>query len=259
MTEKRFSREFLNAFVDDQLSPEDKSQAYPVLNQDEELNRYVCELRKVRDLVRLGYRNPPQPAIARPMPRRGTWMRSAVAASALLALGLVIGWGLHGVDIEFSPSSPQTAAPEPSRATPAYMLVQQTPVHDIDAMARAGEMKVLFHLNNKDPARMREVLDEAENMLKEAAAEDRQIRVTVITNGEGLALLRADKTPFADRIRDMYNTYPGLVFAACQNTIDRLKREQGIQAQLLPEAIVTDSGVAQIILLQQRGWAYIRV
>jgi intracellular sulfur oxidation DsrE/DsrF family protein len=49
------------------------------------------------------------------------------------------------------------------------------------------------------------------------------------------------------------------VFVACQNTIDRLKREQGVIAQLLPEAVVIDSAVAQIMRRQQQGWAYIQV
>jgi hypothetical protein len=49
------------------------------------------------------------------------------------------------------------------------------------------------------------------------------------------------------------------VFVACQNTIDRLKSERGISAKLLPEAVVIDSAVAQIMRRQQQGWAYIQV
>jgi len=53
--------------------------------------------------------------------------------------------------------------------------------------------------------------------------------------------------------------YERLTFAACQNTIDRLRQDQGISVQLLPEAVIIDSGVAEVIKRQQQGWAYIQV
>lgn len=64
----QFSDEFLNAFVDDQITLREKSVAYARLNRDEELSRRVCELRKLRDLIQLAYRQPPRPSPAQ-MPR----------------------------------------------------------------------------------------------------------------------------------------------------------------------------------------------
>src|SRR4030066_349022 len=61
--EKRFSDEFLNAFVDNQIAAEEKSRAYVEIHQDEGLNRQVCELRKLHDLVQLAYRDPPAPPV----------------------------------------------------------------------------------------------------------------------------------------------------------------------------------------------------
>ena len=43
-----FSNEFLNAFLDNQLTLEEKERAYLRISQDEALNRRVCELRKSR-------------------------------------------------------------------------------------------------------------------------------------------------------------------------------------------------------------------
>ena len=51
--EEKFSEEFINAFVDDELTPDEKAQAYARLGDDVVLNHQVCELRKVRDLVAL--------------------------------------------------------------------------------------------------------------------------------------------------------------------------------------------------------------
>jgi intracellular sulfur oxidation DsrE/DsrF family protein len=106
---------------------------------------------------------------------------------------------------------------------------------------------------------MQEVLEEAEGLLKHYRTTRQIARVQVIVNGEGLNLLRADTSPYAERVGELLKKYDNLLFAACQNTIDRLKREQGVFARLLPGVVVVDSGVAQIILRQQQGWIYIQV
>ncbi len=258
--EQKFSDEFLNAFVDDQLAPEEKGRAYLSINNNEGLNRQVCELRKMRDLVQLAYKNPS--AFATPGPRAGR-LRAHVAAGFILALGVAVGWLLHQPgpapeqaahvavpDISGSTLAAKTgAATEKPRSTqPAKPLVVAT-----------NEVKVLFHLSSNKPDRIQEVLDETEALLKFYRSTGQIARVQVIANGDGLNLLRIDKSPDPERVRAMLKTYDNLSFAACQNTIDRLKREQGITAELIPGASVVDSGVAQIILRQQQGWVYIQV
>jgi len=47
--------EYLNAFVDDELAPEEEQQIAALINQDESLQRHVCELRWVSNLMRLAY------------------------------------------------------------------------------------------------------------------------------------------------------------------------------------------------------------
>jgi len=55
-----FSDEFINAFVNDQMTPEEKAWVYAHPACDEAFNRRVCELRKIRDLIRLAYRELPK-------------------------------------------------------------------------------------------------------------------------------------------------------------------------------------------------------
>jgi hypothetical protein len=81
----------------------------------------------------------------------------------------------------------------------------------------------------------------------------------VITNGGGLSLLMAGISPYAERIQRMQKEYHDLTFVACQNTIERIQQELGLQAKLLPGVVVIDSGVAQIMRRQHQGWAYIQV
>src|SRR3989304_2221308 len=75
--QQKFADEFINAFIDDQLTPEEKAQVYARLSGNEPLSRQICELRKVRDMVQLAYKEPP-------MPERG--MASFAAAGRCLPL-----------------------------------------------------------------------------------------------------------------------------------------------------------------------------
>jgi uncharacterized protein len=234
--EQKFSDEFLSAFVDDELTPEEKAQVYARLAEDEALNIQVCELRKVRDLVALAYRNVPAPAPCVSAIVTRQKCSTAVAAGIALVVGGLGGWFLH----------PQANSPQ----------------NAVVAQAKPGSedlAKILFHVSDDDMGHLKTVLDEVENLMQLYRRTHQKARVEVITNGSGLSLLMADVSPFSDRIHRMQKEYLDLTFVACQNTIDRFKQEQGVTAKLLPGVVVIDSGVAQIMRRQHQGWAYIQV
>lgn len=283
---QEFSDEFLNAFLDNQLTLEEKDRAYLRISQDETLNRRVCELRKIQDMVRLSYQNSPPPP-AQPAPSGGHGrLGLSIAASIALAAGVALGWMLH------SPAPLPTAIP----AAAPVVVVQPAPTNRVIAKAamvsapvavpvlaadetaltvteennilsvpyRPGPasgdaIKVLIHVSSVTAARNPGALDEIESLVRHYRDQRQSARVEVVMNGEGLNLVRVDTTRFAERIRRMQEEYDNLTFAACQNTIQRLKREHGITAKLLPGVTVIDSGVAQIMRRQQQGWAYIQV
>jgi intracellular sulfur oxidation DsrE/DsrF family protein len=236
-----YSDEFLNAFVDNELASDEKSQVYTRINSDEGLNRRVCELRKVRDLVHLSFSDVPQPERAPNRFARTRRWGIGAAAAVTLALGTVVGWVVH------------------QPGTPAQSTAAGSQIPVAEGTATAETIKVVLHLNSGKYDRMKETLDEAEALLDYYDSIGQRARVEVIANGGGLNLLRADSTPFPERIKSLYQKHSNLVFVACQNTIDRLKAETGIVAKLVPEAVVIDSAVAQIMRRQQQGWAYIQV
>lgn len=256
--EERFSDEYLNAFVDDQLALEEKSRLYGEIGKDEALNRKVCELRKVRDLVQMAYKDPPSPPSHSLEPGTGSrrLRRGLVACLALTSATLTLATGLRGDgDIAALRALPPVALNGPAR-----MMQNQTSIamKSGTADATGQEIKVLFHLNSGDPEHMKEVLDETESLLNRYKHTHQQARVEVITNGEGLNLLLAGRSPYPGRVDAMMKKYKNLQFAACLNTLDRFN-DQGIRTRLLPGAVVIDSGVAQIVRLQQEGWIYIQV
>lgn len=236
--EQKFSEEFINAFVDDELTPDEKAQAYAQLGDDVVLNRQVCELRKVRDLVALAYKNVPMPdrnmtgiaAVGK------KYCRNGLAAGLALVIGGLAGWFLHS-----SSQAPQIAT--------AAQAIQ----------GAEDPAKVLFHVSDGNPEHLKTVLDEVENLMKFYRQANQKARVEVITNGGGLSLVMAGISPYAERIQRMQREYRDLTFVACQNTIDRFQQELGLYAKLLPGVVVIDSGVAQIMRRQHQGWAYIQV
>jgi uncharacterized protein len=231
---EKFSDEFLNAFVDDELATEEKSRAYLAMQQDDALSRQVCELRSLRDLVRLAYRDVPPP----PARRGGRTMKlNAIAAGVALAVGVAIGWVLH---------TPPSTLPVATTA-PAVTV------------AGAEQMKVLIHISDGRPAHLKGALDEIENLARFYRTTGQNARIEVVTNGDGINLLRADTSPYAARVAQLQRDYDNLVFEACQNTLDSLRNERAITARLLPGVTVIDSGVAQIMRRQTQGWAYIQV
>lgn len=275
MSQQKFSDEFLNAFVDGELAPEEKNRAYLEINQDETLDRQVCELRKLHDLVQFAYKNVPSSSVPAPVAR--TYLGN-LAAGVALVLGIAIGWVLHTPPTTSLPETtsslpattrlkPPTSTNVPARTTRASTAVTPRPAATpalavstgAAATAPGEQVKVLIHVNDGHMAKLEQTLDEIEGLVSHYRSMHTEARVEVIINGEGLNLVRTDVTAYADRIARMQKQYGNLVFAACQNTMERLKREQGIDAKLLPGVTVIDSGVAQLMRRQQQGWAYIRV
>jgi len=232
--QQKFSDEFLNAFVDDQLTPEEKAQVYARLSGNEALNRQICELRKVRDLVQLAYKEPPMPTRGMATLSVGRKIGLGVAAGVMLIIGGITGWFLH------QPSANQVAS-----------VAQQAPGEDTPA-------KVLFHVSDGNTEHLKSVLDDVEDLMKHYRRSHQKSRVEVITNGEGLGLVLAGISPYAERIQKMQKEYHDLTFVACQNTIERYQQELGLTAKLLPGVVIIDSGVAQIMRRQHQGWAYIQ-
>ena len=237
--ERQFSDEFLNAFVDDQLAPDEKSRVYPAITGDQTLSREVCELRKLRDLVRLAYKDvePSTPA-RHVLPRRRAGL--GLAAAVALVLSGVVGWVLS------------EAVGHTSSNTSVGAQIR------VPAPAPGEPVKIVVHLSEDGSEHVHQVLDDVEGLLRLYRANQQQARIEVVMNGDGLSLVRADTTTAAERVRRMQSDYDNLTFVACQNAIDRLKREQGVVAQLLPGVVVTDSGMAQLMRRQHQGWAYIQ-
>ena len=116
-----------------------------------------------------------------------------------------------------------------------------------------------MHLKGEEMARTGEFLDELEAVLAAFRQECRPIRIERVAQGEGLDLLREGFSRHANQIRDLARRFESLTFVACQNSIDRISRDQGIEVNLLPQAVIASSGVSHVAKRQVQGWAYIHI
>ncbi|MDA8365036.1 MAG: hypothetical protein M0Z84_14780, partial [Gammaproteobacteria bacterium] len=217
-----FSDEYLNAFVDDQLALDEKGRLYSEISKDEAMNRRVCELRKVRDLVQMAYKNPPEAPSGSPTRTqdRARLRRRFIAGVAAIVgvLTLMSGLPQDSASIGLPGGGAALALERPaadSNPAPARQVVAS-------AATRGGQViKVLFHLNSGNPTHMKEVLNETRNLLNLYRRTHQKARVEVITNGEGLNLLLAARSPYPALVTSMLKQYKNLQFAACLNTLNR--------------------------------------
>ena len=109
--------------------------------------------------------------------------------------------------------------------------------------------KVVMQVSKVDPAAQLKVVGQINNIL--TALPDTQIEV--VCHSEGLAMLVTAQSKVAAQVKTLHEQ--GVVFAACENT---MKRNKLTKEDLLPESITVPSGLAEIILKQEEGWAYIK-
>lgn len=239
-----YSDEIISAFVDGELGDAERQQLLAAVAGSDELRRRICNVAQLKELVKAAYpetggRDPGDDA-------SGSWRRFtryALAASLVLAsLAGVLTLQWHGpAEALFGDDLLRTVALDSGRD-------QQT-----------SRTRVVFHVSSADPEAARDLLDQVELVLQEYAGSNRPLKVEVVANNQGLRLLQQGRSPVAERIRKLDERYQNLLFAACGNTLERLRRETGEQIRILPQAVIVQSGVSFVARRQQEGWAYIKV
>jgi intracellular sulfur oxidation DsrE/DsrF family protein len=225
-----FSEEQLNAFVDGELDPEERSRFYNEAEHSDELDRRLCQQRKLKELVRHAYDDVPAPRnpARTPLPRSAFFGR-VLAAGVLLALGLSAGLVTHRYLDEAAAGG--------------------------DAQPVAAIENYILHVASGEPEQMGAALEKARSLLDSApAGQPRQVEI--VANERGIDLLRSDVTPFAREIRALADS--DVVFYACSRTIQRLQ-ERGVEVRIVPEANVEYTALDRVVSRMQDGWNYVKI
>jgi len=241
--DRKISDELLNAFLDEQLDTEERGQILQAIQEDKALAQRFCELRQVKALTQHAYGEDMAPPSKGPdTSTRGWTTLRTLAASLVLIMAAAFGWLAH--DQFAPPERYAAAAPSPKQV----LLAKQT----------SQVQGIILHLDTAAPSKGKAALDSAEDILEAFQHNGDGLRLEVIANAEGLNLLRADTSPYAQRVSQMMEKYPNLTFLACSRAIHRLQGK-GIPVQLLPQVKVAPSALEQIVKRLQEGWAYIKV
>lgn len=124
-----------------------------------------------------------------------------------------------------------------------------------DDAAVASTRNFLLHVVTGEPQEMYAALEHARELL-DAAAPSEVRRVEIVANEQGINLLRSDVTPYAREIRALADE--NVVFYACSRTIQRLE-DDGIDVQLVPEAISEYTALDLVVMRMNEGWQYEKI
>jgi intracellular sulfur oxidation DsrE/DsrF family protein len=124
----------------------------------------------------------------------------------------------------------------------------------IAAAADAGPIKVVYHVNQG----LQQATDAIRNIRNHLSA-DPKVKITVVTHAAGIDfLLEGAKdrngNPYDALVQDLVSQ--GVDFRVCNFTLQTRKIDR---SQVIPEASIVPSGVAEIAKLQAReGYVYLK-
>ena len=234
------SDEQLNALLDNEMADSERARLLEAIRTDKDLASRYCDLRQVKDMVKLAYNNPPlstKQGLGHSMARRSSLPLSA-AALLLMMLGGVIGWTI-------SPT-----ANNGEEASSFYTVDRLNP-------GAIKSNRVLLHIASYDDDRVKATLEKVEELLQKSATEQTPIEIEVVANSDGLNILRTG-SPYVSRIKSIAAKYDNVSFMACGVAKQNAKLREGKEIALIPEAVDIPAALDQILKRIKGGWTYVR-
>ena len=110
--------------------------------------------------------------------------------------------------------------------------------------------KVIFQLTTSDTLSHKGLVRQLNNLLNAAP----NAKLEVVCHGPGITFLQTDVTKQAEKIKELKAR--GVDFVACENTL----RERKIKPTdlLQQDSRIVPAGIVEIVMKQEKGWAYIK-
>ena len=123
--------------------------------------------------------------------------------------------------------------------------------------AGAGDVqKVVYHINYGDEALLNAALGNAKNHI--AAVGKDKIDMKIVMHGNGVDLLKIANTNLDMQQKVINLKKDGVDFAVCKNTLTGKKISYKNDLFDVSESDIVPSGVAEVAILQSKGYAYIK-
>ncbi|WP_024852107.1 hypothetical protein [Hydrogenovibrio kuenenii] len=232
----KFTVQNLHAYIDGDLSSQEKNAFEKAMRLDDELKDEVCELRKVKQQILEHYQKVDIP----PMPKldvdtsKGWGSRMAIAASLTLAFGLgFVVSNQEGQGQAFN--------------TPSNLVAENI-----------APQKVILHIDSDKPARVQALLHTANELLEKTSvttADSKQLpQVEIVANDHGIDLFDKTSKNRAEIIA-MLKKYDNLKLLACKRALER-RAEAGHPVKLISNVESDRTAVGEIVNKMQQGWRY---
>ena len=220
----------IHAYIDGELTGEERVAFEQALQQDKVLQDEVCELRKIKQQMLEHYQRIPIPKRRQPESKSFS-ARWAVAASFVAAFGLGILASSEGLVSPQSSSNPMlTAANSPQ--------------------------KLLLHIDSNQPAKTQAVLQKASALLsvqsKQVGAPKMQIEI--VANDHGIELF-GEGNPSREAIVSLLSQYDNLKLIACQRALKR-RADEGKPLTMIKGVETDKPALDEIVNKMQKGWGY---
>lgn len=124
-------------------------------------------------------------------------------------------------------------------STISIVSFAQNPIH-----------KVVVQLNTSDTLVWHGALKNISNLQSALGA---NTLIELVAHGSGISILLEGKTTQKAKIAELAAS--GVLFKACENTIRERKIDR---STLLQQSGTVPSGVAEVVLKQEAGWAYLK-
>ncbi len=124
-------------------------------------------------------------------------------------------------------------------STTSIVSFAQNPIH-----------KVVVQLNTSDTLVWHGALKNISNLQSALGA---NTQIELVAHGSGISILLEGKTTQKAKIAELAAS--GVLFKACENTIRERKIDR---STLLQQSGTVPSGVAEVVLKQEAGWAYLK-
>ncbi|WP_455235423.1 hypothetical protein [Thiogranum longum] len=230
--------QMLGAFVDGQLDSANCALIIKAVENDPEVRERLYQLRRAKDLMKLGFDNAQPPR--RPMQEPKTSLRTRLSfgiAASLVTAAVGFGTGIFGYSL-------------------SMQLAEKSSTQVLANASQQYADRVVLHISDSDPEHFGAALAYTKEFLKTHQKQGSEIEV--VANAGGLDLMREGISPYERQVIELMRDHNNVHFIACANGIRSLKNK-GIQPGIIEEIGTDETAMDHIISRLQDGWTYVKV
>jgi len=247
MNNQEITDHSLHLLVDGQLDAASCKKLQQQIDASPLLQQKLKSIIEIRELVSLAYLQEKAPAPHKSGALLASPTYAAIAASIIMAIGLMLGWVGHQF---FQPDPLIIARAIPA---PAQIIQSQQPLQRSLQDAR----KYMMHLDNYDSAGLQKALLETRSILHSYAESGIPVKLDVLLNQRAVELFKPEHAAQIKQIKALIDQYDNIQLYACSKSLKLFLRPDEISSDI--QLFHSDQVVEELIPKRiEAGWVYIK-